>query len=125
MKRPNVLNARFVETVGRSGRYGDGRGGNGLFLNVKPTANGWLGKSWVQRIRVANQVTHVDLGGYPIVTLAEARKKAVENRRSIAEGLDPRGGGIPTFREGLEKVLELQTAKLEKSQERKAMAFVA
>lgn len=108
MKRPNVLNARFVDTVRRSGRYGDGRGGNGLFLNVKPAANGRLSKSWVQRIRVANQVTHIGLGGYPIVTLAEARKKAVDNRRTIAVGQDPRGGGIPTFRDGLEKVLELQ-----------------
>ena len=108
MKRPNVLNSRFVDTVKRSGRYGDGRGGNGLFLNVKPTANGRLSKSWVQRIRVANQITHIGLGGYPIVTLAEARRKAVENRRSIAEGRDPRGVGIPTFRDGLEKVLELQ-----------------
>ena len=86
----------------------DGRGGNGLFLNVKPTANGRLSKSWVQRIRVANQVTHIGLGGYPIVTLAGARKKAVENRCTIAKGLGPRGGGIPTFREGLEKALELQ-----------------
>ena len=108
MKRPNVLNSRFVDTVKRSGRYGDGRGGNGLFLNVKPTANGRLSKSWVQRIRVANQVTHIGLGGYPIVTLAEARKKAVENRRTIAEGRDPRGVGNPTFRDGLEKVLEFQ-----------------
>lgn len=108
MKRPNVLNSRFVETVKRSGRYGDGRGGNGLFLNVKPTVNGRLSKSWVQRIRVANQITHIGLGGYPIVTLAEARRKAVENRRTIAEGRDPRGVGIPTFKDGLEKVLELQ-----------------
>ena len=108
MKRPSVLNSRFVETVKVSGRYGDGRGGNGLFLNVKPTANGRLSKSWVQRIRVANQITHIGLGGFPIVTLAEARKKAVENRRTIAEGRDPRGVGIPTFRDGLEKVLELQ-----------------
>lgn len=45
MKRPNVLNSRFVETVKRSGRYGDGRGGNGLFLNVKPAANGRWSKS--------------------------------------------------------------------------------
>ena len=108
MKRPNVLNSRFVDTVKRSGRYGDGRGGNGLFLNVKPTANGRLSKSWVQRIRVANQITHIGLGGYPIVTLAEARRKAVENRRTIAEGRDPRGVGIPTFKDGLETVLELQ-----------------
>ena len=32
----------------------------------------------------------------------------MENRRIIAKGRDPRGVGIPTFRDGLEKVLELQ-----------------
>ena len=108
MNRPKVLNARFVETVSRPGRYGDGRGGYGLFLNVKPTVNGRLSKSWVQRIRVSNRITHIGLGPYPIVTLAEARGIARDNRRGIAQGRDPRGGGIPTFRQALEKVLELQ-----------------
>ena len=32
----------------------------------------------------------------------------MENRRIIAEGRGPRGGGIPTFWSGLEKVLEMQ-----------------
>ena len=108
MNRPKVLNARFVDTVRRAGRYGDGRGGYGLFLNVKPTLNGRLSKSWVQRIRVANKITHIGLGAYPVVTLAEARGIARENRRGIAQGQDPRGGRVPTFREALEKVLELQ-----------------
>ena len=47
------------------------------------------------------------LGKYPIVTLAEARAKAIENRRAIEHGMDPRGGGIPTFAEAAEKVIVL------------------
>ena len=42
MNRPKVLNTRFVDTVRRAGRYGDGRSGYGLLLNVKPTVNGRL-----------------------------------------------------------------------------------
>ena len=108
MKQPKSLNARFVDTVNRPGRYGDGHGGHGLSLNVKPMSNGRMSKSWVQRVRIAGRVTNIGLGPYPIVTLAEARRKALKNRRSIAQGLDPRGGGVPTFREALERVLDVQ-----------------
>ena len=38
MKRPKQLSAAFVKTVKRPGRYGDGRGGHGLSLLVKPTS---------------------------------------------------------------------------------------
>ena len=37
MKRPATLSATFVRTIRRPGRYGDGRGGHGLSLLVKPT----------------------------------------------------------------------------------------
>lgn len=37
MKRPTTLSATFVRTVRQPGRYGDGRGGHGLSLLVKPT----------------------------------------------------------------------------------------
>ena len=37
MKRPKTLSAAFVKTVKRPGRYGDGLGGHGLSLLVKPT----------------------------------------------------------------------------------------
>ena len=40
MTRPKRLSAAFVRTVKRPGRYGDGRGGYGLSLLVKPTASG-------------------------------------------------------------------------------------
>ena len=86
VKQPKSLSARFIETVNLPGRYGDGHGGHGLSLNVKPMSNGRMSKSWVQRIRIAGRATNIGLGPYPIVTLAEARRKAVKNRRSIAQG---------------------------------------
>ena len=49
--------------------------------------------------------TNIGLGGYPIATLAEARQTVISNRRSIAQGRDPRAGGMPTFEEAAEKVI--------------------
>ena len=108
MKRPVTLTARFVETVNKPGRYGDGRGGFGLSLLVKPMAStGRLSKSWSQRIRIDGKETNIGLGSYPIIALAEARKAALANRRAIAAGNDPRTGGVPTFAEAAERVIEL------------------
>ena len=90
MQRTERLSARFVETVSRAGRYGDGRGGFGLSLLVKPTKNGRVSKTWSQRIRINGQVTNLGLGSYPIVRLAEARRKALKNRQAVEEGRNPR-----------------------------------
>jgi len=43
------------------------------------------------------------------VTLAEAREKALENRREIAQGRDPRSGGISTFAEAAETVIAIHS----------------
>ena len=55
-------------------------------------------------------VTNIGLGPYPIVTLAEARKKAVANRRTIEAGLDPRGSRVPSFCQATEKVIAIHAA---------------
>lgn len=107
MKRPNTLSAAFVRTVSQPGRYGDGRGGFGLSLLVRVTANGRLSKTWSQRVRLNGRATNIGLGGWPVVSLAEAREIALENRRTVARGLDPRGGGIPDFQTAVEKVIEI------------------
>ena len=108
MKRPATLTARFVETVNKPGRYGDGRGGHGLSLLVKPMlSTGRLSKSWSQRIRIAGRESNIGLGSYPVVTLAEARRAALAYRREIAQGRDPRTGGIPTFEDAAERVIAL------------------
>ena len=98
MKRPATLNARFVETVNRPGRYGDGHGGHGLSLLVKPMANGRLSKSWAQRVRIDGRATNIGIGSYPVVTLARARKLALDTRRAILDGIDPRAGGRSDLR---------------------------
>ena len=110
MRRPRILSAAFVRTVTRPGRYGDGRGGYGLSLLVKPMANGRLSKTWSQRVRFHGRVTNIGLGAYPIVSLAEARKKAVANRRTIEAGLDPRGSRVPSFSQATEKVIAIHAA---------------
>ena len=70
------LSAAFVKTVKRPGRYGDGRGGFGLSLLVKPTTTGRLSKTWSQRLRIHGHPVNIGLGAYPVVTLAEARETA-------------------------------------------------
>ena len=98
----STLNARFCDTINKAGRFGDGRGGFGLALNVKPMSNGRLSKSWTQRLRIGGKPTNIGLGRYPLVSLAEARKHALENAKQVLKGNDPRGGGVPTFSQGAE-----------------------
>ena len=104
------LNAGFIRTVKKPGSYGDGHGGYGLTLLVRPRAAGGVRKSWSQRIRIGGKVTNIGLGPYPVVGLAEARKRALANRRMIEQGHDPRRGRTPTFAEAAEKVIQLHRA---------------
>ena len=44
------------------------------------------------------------------MSLSEARKKALANRRTIERGLDPRGSRVPTFSQAAEKVIAIHAA---------------
>ena len=110
MKRPNMLSATFVKTVKTPGRYGDGRGGLGLSLLVRTAAGGHTTKCWTQSVRIDQKPTSIGLGRYPVVTLALARQRALENARAIAEGRDPRRRAartVPTFAEACETVISI------------------
>ena len=107
MRRPQRLSPSFVKTVNVPGRYGDGRGGHGLSLLVKLMRAGGFSKSWSQRVLINGRPTNIGLGAYPIVTLAEARRAVIANRRAISQGRDPRAGGVPTFEEAAEKVIAM------------------
>ncbi len=102
-----MLSATFVRNANKPGRYGDGRGGLGLGLLVRPALRGGLNKSWTQSVRIDGRPTSLGLGRYPVVTLAMARERALENARTIAQGHDPRRSGktVPTFAEALETVI--------------------
>lgn len=57
----------------------------GLLLQVTPSG----AKSWVYRYRFGNKRRSMGLGGYPDVTLADARTKAREMKEAISRGEDP------------------------------------
>ena len=104
---PKILTHTFVKSIAREGRYGDGDGGLGLSLLVKPTSNGRWSKSWSQRIRINGELATLGLGSFPIVTLAEAREKVLDNARRVAHGEDIRKPApkIPTVAAAFEVVI--------------------
>jgi len=57
----------------------------GLALQVLPTG----GRTWVLRTMVGARRRDMGLGGFPEVTLADARVKAREAREKIRQGIDP------------------------------------
>ena len=98
----NALTPAFVRNVSRAGRYCDG---NGLYLDVRPTGS----RGWVQRLVIRGRRTELGLGGFPLVSLKEAREKAFANRKLAREGGDPladkrRSESMPTFAEAAGKV---------------------
>lgn len=56
-------------------------------LHLQLTPNG--GRSWVLRAKVGNMRRDIGLGGFPGVTLSQARDKAREARAKIEGGIDP------------------------------------
>ena len=84
-----TLTASSAAMAKRPGRYGDGRG---LSLVVQPSGS----KSWVLRIQQKGFRTDRGLGGYPAVTLAEARNLAEEMRVKVRKaGHAPRKESQP------------------------------
>ena len=96
---------KFLGTVTRPGRYCDG---HGLYLLVTDTG----ARCWVQRLTIRGRRRELGLGGFPLVTLAEAREKALANRKQARSGGDPlaekrRDQGMPTFEEAAARVIEI------------------
>lgn len=63
----------------------------GLHLQIRPpeSKNSEPSKSWVLRVTVGAKRRDIGLGGFPDVTLAQARDKAREMKEKIAQGIDP------------------------------------
>ncbi|MGH7160875.1 MAG: tyrosine-type recombinase/integrase [Acetobacteraceae bacterium] len=78
------LTSLAVRRLKKPGHHGDGLG---LYLTIGESG----GRSWQFRYRVrgTTKVVWLGLGSERDVTLAEARRKAAECRRMLAQGLDP------------------------------------
>ena len=98
-----ALTATSVRGLSRPGRYADG---NGLYLVVDPSE----AKRWLLRTMVLGRRRDIGLGGLKLVSLAEAREKAVDYRRLARDGGDPlaekrrRQTQVPTFAEAARTV---------------------
>jgi integrase len=59
--------------------------GRGLYLKVQPGG----ARSWLVRYQIAGKVHDLGLGSYPEISLADARRRALEARRVKVNGADP------------------------------------
>ena len=107
-RHPNkALSASFVRSA-CVGRHADG---NGLYLFVQPSGT----RSWIQRLIIRGRRRELGLGSVALVSLAEAREKALANRKLAREGGDPlaekrRAQGVPSFAEAAARVLQQKQA---------------
>lgn len=75
------LTARQVQTLG-PGYHADG---DGLYLQVTPSG----ARSWILRYQLAGRRREMGLGPVALFGLAEARQRAAQQRRLLADGVDP------------------------------------
>jgi hypothetical protein len=92
-KRAKELSAtevrRLICSIGKNGEpYNTLHpvgGVSGLLLQATPSG----AKTWLLRTMVGTKRRAIGLGGFPDVSLADARRKAREFKNKIAEGIDP------------------------------------
>ena len=101
----NKLSDGSVKSAG-PGDYGDG---GGLYLQVSPSG----AKSWIFRYKWRGKTTRLGLGPLHAVSLREARLKAAERRRLLADDVNPRdtrSSEIPAFGEAFNEFVKAQGA---------------
>lgn len=131
-KKAKELSALDVKRLAHPGGVGNVNfpvgGVAGLRLQVTPTN----AKSWLLITTVASKVRQIGLGGYPDVTLSQARDLAREMRDKISRGIDPveerkaakamlfaaQKRGL-TFDDAVEKYLEHKLEELTNDKHRK------
>src|SRR6056297_303908 len=117
--RKPKLTAALVANVKTPDKYFDDRR-MGLFLLVKEDGR----KSWVQRVSYRGKRHDLGLGVPPVVTLKMARELALENKRMIAAGLDPKVERQKerlslTFAEAVDRYLEHKLREFRNEKHRK------
>ena len=98
-----TLTTARAKSLSAPGMY---RADSTLYLNIARGGS----KSWIQRIAIGGRRHDIGLGPFPVVGLAEARRRAFANRVAIAERRDPladkRRAKVPTFREAAVQTFE-------------------
>ena len=77
----NVLNTMKAKSLG-PGKFSDGQG---LWLIKRNRVHG----KWILRFVIRGRRREMGLGRWPDVSIAEARERAYDARRSVRDGIDP------------------------------------
>lgn len=99
----NALSAAAIRNQSEAGRYADG---NGLYLVVDKSGN----KRWLLRITINAKRRDIGLGGWPTVSLRQARQDAIRAHEIANQGGDPLAERrkakmpVPTFSEAAKLV---------------------
>ena len=91
-----------IKSLANPGRYSDG---DGLYLNIAKGGS----KSWILRAVIQGKRRDLGLGGYPKVSLAEARRLAIEKRTTVSNGQDTKEvkqPELPTFQQAADLTIE-------------------
>jgi integrase len=83
-KLARELTALEISRLNTPGHHAVG-GVAGLYLYVNDAS----ARSWVLRVMVGLKRRHIGLGGYPTVTLAQAKESARQFRNEVSKGNDP------------------------------------
>jgi len=79
------LKQRQLDSLIKAGKAGSHSDGGGLILKL----NGKGAANWMHRYQMNGKRRDMGLGGYPLVSLADARAKVADARKLIADGIDP------------------------------------
>ena len=93
MAKSNQLTSTFLKTA-PVGKHVDGAG---LWFIKRPDG----GAQWMLRISIGGKRREMGLGGFPDVSLKEARELAVDYRKMAKQGTDPINARITERREAL------------------------
>ena len=109
-----ALTALAVRNLAQPGRYADG---NGLYLMIDTSG----ARRWLLRLMVQGRRRDIGLGSAKLVSLAEAREKALHFRKIARDGGDPLAErdnlrAVPTFAEAAERVHDEQVRFQRRSQ---------
>ena len=103
--RLTFARVRSLSTPGRNAA------GPTLYLRIAPGGT----KRRVQRLTIDGRRHDIGLGGWPLVTLAEAREQAFDNRRLVRQGGNPLGdkrrATAPTCAEASRRALEVNRGR--------------
>lgn len=81
-RQTQKLTTRVVSAANRPGLHSDG---GGLYLQIARGGS----KSWLYRFMLRRKSRDMGLGGIDVVSLSEAREKALEARKLVKDGIDP------------------------------------